>query len=164
MSYLRYLALAIYILWYFTHFWIYPQESMTPYFLWNTYISKWYHFIMGERTKQSCQICFSIQHYNKRSQQLKNQASYNVRCPLEDIYFMWAFYFLFLLLTAVGMFHNAYLNKTLYRAFVNFLHKFRYCFYTRCIMKNATLLIIYWCMVNLRYFTKACTLLEMSLP
>ena len=25
-----------------------------------------------------------------------------VRCPLEDIYFMWTFYFLFLLLTAVG--------------------------------------------------------------
>ena len=27
-----------------------------------------------------------------------------VRCPLEDIYFMWTFYFLFLLLTVVGMF------------------------------------------------------------
>ena len=28
----------------------------------------------------------------------------HVRCPLEDIYFMWTFNFLFLLLTAVGMF------------------------------------------------------------
>ena len=32
-------------------------------------------------------------------------SEYNcVRCPLEDIYFMWTFYFLFLLLTAVRTF------------------------------------------------------------